>query len=58
MVRSLLHLRSNEWLESGRIVLLSSLYGHPVLFTEKKGRGDLCLYTDYHSLNANMVTDA
>ena len=27
-------------------------------FAEKKGGEGLCLYVDYHSLNANMVTDA
>ena len=36
----------------------ASLYGHPVLFAEKKGGGGLRLCVDYHSLNANTVTDA
>ena len=58
MVRSLLHLRSNEWLESGCIVLSASLHGHPVLFAEKKGRGGLCLGVDYHALNASTVINA
>ena len=48
----------NEWLESGCIVPSASPYGHPVLFAEKKGGGGLRLCVDYHSLNANTVTDA
>ena len=45
-------------LESGRIVPLSSPYGAPVLFVEKKGGGALRMCTDYRSLNANTVTDS
>ena len=29
-----------------------------MLFAEKNSRGGLCLYIEYHSLNANTVTDA
>ena len=48
----------DEWLELGHIVPSASLYGHPVLFAEKKSGGGLRLCIDYHSLNANTVTDA
>ena len=34
------------------------LYGHPVLFADKKGGGGLCLCVDYHFINVNTVTDA
>ena len=57
--------QTNEWLESGHIVPLASPYDHPVLFTENKVRGGLCLYVDYclgtlffFPLNANTLTDA
>ena len=36
----------------------SSPYGAPILFTEKKGGGGLCMYTDYRSLNSNTVADS
>ena len=45
-------------LESGRIVPSSSPYGAPILFAEKKGRGGLCMCTDYRSLNSNTVSDS
>ena len=45
-------------LESGHIVPLSSPYGAPVLFAEKKGGGGLRMCPDYRSLNANTVTDS
>ena len=48
----------NEWLEAGCIVSSASPYVHPVLFAKKKDGGGLCLCDDYHSLNANTVTDA
>ena len=48
----------NEFLESDCIIPSASSYGYPVLFAEKKGGGNLCLCVDYHSLNANTVTDA
>ena len=36
----------------------SSPYGAPILFSEKKGGGGLCMCTDYRSLNSNTVTDS
>ena len=48
----------NGWLKSGCIVPLATLYGHPVLFTEKKGGGGLHLCVDYCSLNVNTVIDS
>ena len=42
----------------GHIVSLACLYGYPVLFAEKKGRGGLCLYGKFCSLNANTKIDA
>ena len=48
----------NELLESGCIVPSATLYGHSVLFSEKKGGGGFRLCVDYHSLNTNTVTDA
>ena len=40
----------NKWLELSRTVLSTSPYGHPVLFSEKKG-GGVCLYVNYNALN-------
>ena len=53
-----LHSQIKTLLDSGHIVSLSSPYGAPVLFAEKKGRGGLRMCTDYRSLNANTVTNS
>ena len=50
--------RCNEWLKLGCIIPSASPYGHPVLFAEKKGVGDICLCINYYALNAKTATDA